>query len=128
MRAIGRTNDCILYGGQARYTVRADDEELAELATRLPASASADYGTPFYDIFKRYDNDFYKIDPMLFSPAEVWLTSATSGRTFHAGKLRPTCCARRSSTVELAVTRTRSGRLCELVGSAVDGCQCTSSS
>ena len=89
MRAIGRTNDCILYGGQARYTVRAEDAELDELATRLPASASADYGTPFYDIFKRYDNDFYKIDPMLFSPAEVWLTSATSGRTFHAGRLDP---------------------------------------
>src|SRR5688572_17727469 len=66
MRAIGRTNDCILYGGQARYTVRAEDAELDELAKRLPASASADYGTPFYDIFKRYDNDFYKIDPMLF--------------------------------------------------------------
>ena len=89
MRAIGRTNDCILYGGQARYTVRAEDAELDELARRLPASASADYGTPFYDIFKRYDNDFYKIDPMLFSPAEVWLTSATSGRTFHAGRLNP---------------------------------------
>ena len=25
LRAIGRTNDCILYGGQARYTVRAGD-------------------------------------------------------------------------------------------------------
>jgi methenyltetrahydromethanopterin cyclohydrolase len=89
MRAIGRTNDCILYGGQARYTVRAEDQELDELANRLPASASADYGTPFYDVFKRYDNDFYKIDPMLFSPAEVWLTSATTGRTFHAGRLNP---------------------------------------
>jgi methenyltetrahydromethanopterin cyclohydrolase len=89
MRAIGRTNDCILYGGQARYTVRAEDTELDELAKRLPASASTDYGTPFYDIFKRYDNDFYKIDPMLFSPAEVWLTSATSGRTFHSGRLNP---------------------------------------
>lgn len=85
IRAIGRTNDCVLYGGQARYVVRADDGELAGLAERLPASASADYGTPFYDIFKRYDNDFYKIDPMLFSAAEVWLTSATTGRTFHAG-------------------------------------------
>jgi methenyltetrahydromethanopterin cyclohydrolase len=89
IRAIGRTNDCILYGGQAHYTVNGTDEELAELAERLPASGSADYGTPFYDIFKRYDNDFYKIDPMLFSPAEVWLTSATSGRTFHAGRLDP---------------------------------------
>jgi methenyltetrahydromethanopterin cyclohydrolase len=89
LRAIGRTNDCILYGGQARYTVQAADDELAQLAERLPASSSTDYGTPFHDIFKRYDNDFYKIDPMLFSPAEVWLTSATSGRTFHAGRLNP---------------------------------------
>ena len=89
LRAIGRTNDCVLYGGQARYTIRAEDDELSELAKRLPASASSDYGSPFYDIFKRYNNDFYKIDPMLFSPAEVWLTSATSGRTFHAGRLNP---------------------------------------
>jgi methenyltetrahydromethanopterin cyclohydrolase len=86
LRAIGRTNDCVLYGGQVRYTVNGDDEELADLAERLPSSTSPDYGTPFYDIFKRYNNDFYKIDPMLFSPAEVWLTSATSGRTFHAGQ------------------------------------------
>lgn len=89
MRAIGRTNDCVLYGGQARYTVRADDEKLAHLAERLPSSSSADYGTPFYDIFTRYDNDFYKIDPMLFSPAEVWITSAVTGRTFHAGRINP---------------------------------------
>jgi methenyltetrahydromethanopterin cyclohydrolase len=89
MRAIGRTNDCILYGGQARYVVRAGDDELADLAARLPACASADYGTPFYDIFRRYDGDFYKIDPMLFSPAEVWLTSATTGRTFHGGRQNP---------------------------------------
>ena len=85
IRAIGRTNDCVLYGGQARYTITASDEELAALAERLPSSASPDYGTPFVDVFKRYDNDFYKIDPMLFSPAEVWLTSAMTGRTFHAG-------------------------------------------
>lgn len=89
LRAIGRTNDCILYGGQARFFVDAPDEELASLAERLPASTSSDYGTPFRDIFTRYHNDFYKIDPLLFSPAEVWLTSTTSGRTFHAGRLNP---------------------------------------
>src|SRR5688572_2107660 len=89
VRAIGRTNDCILYGGQARYTVRADDATLEALVARMPASASPDYGTPFYDIFERYERDFYKIDKLLFSPAEVWLTSATSGRTFHAGRLDP---------------------------------------
>ena len=89
MRAIGRTNDCILYGAQSRYVVRADDAELEALAAKLPASSSKDYGTPFYDVFMRYEKDFYKIDPMLFSPAEVWLTSATSGRTFHAGAANP---------------------------------------
>ena len=87
MRAIGRTNDCVLYGGQARYTVRAEDDELEALAANIPSSSSPDYGTPFFEIFKRYNNDFYKIDPLLFSPAEVWLTSASSGRTFHAGRL-----------------------------------------
>ena len=89
LRAIGRTNDCILYGGQARYTVRAGDRELEDLATRVPASASRDYGTPFYEIFQRYGGDFYKIDPLLFSPAEVWLTSSETGRTFHAGHVNP---------------------------------------
>jgi len=89
LRAIGRTNDCILYGGQARYTVNADDAELAALVPRIPSSASKDYGTPFYDIFKRYDSDFYKIDPLLFSPAEVWLTSVGSGKTYHAGHVNP---------------------------------------
>jgi methenyltetrahydromethanopterin cyclohydrolase len=77
----------VLYGGRARYAVRADDAELEALAARLPASASADYGAPFYETFRKYDNDFYKIDPLLFSPAEVWLTSVSSGRTFHAGRI-----------------------------------------
>ncbi len=89
LKAIGRTNDCILYGGQAHYTVRAGDDELEELASKVPATASRDYGTPFYDIFQRYEGDFYKIDPLLFSPAEVWLTSTETGRTFHAGHLNP---------------------------------------
>jgi methenyltetrahydromethanopterin cyclohydrolase len=89
LRAIGRTNDCILYGGEAHYLVRADDGELAELAPKVPASASRDYGKPFYEIFERYNKDFYKIDPLLFSPAEVWLTSVASGKTYRAGGANP---------------------------------------
>jgi methenyltetrahydromethanopterin cyclohydrolase len=85
--AIGRTNDAILYGGRVNIWVSAEDDQLAEVGPKVPASASPDYGAPFRTIFERYDHDFYKIDPMLFSPAEVWLTSATTGRTFHAGRL-----------------------------------------
>jgi methenyltetrahydromethanopterin cyclohydrolase len=89
LRAIGRTNDCILYGGEARFVIDAPDDTLAHLAKQLPASGSADYGTPFFETFQRYHGDFYKIDPQLFSPAEVWLTSATTGETFHGGHLNP---------------------------------------
>jgi len=88
VRAIGRTNDCVLYGGRVRLTVDASDEELGALVSRVPASASSDYGTPFFDIFERYERDFYRIDPLLFSPAEVWLSSLSTGRTFHAGRVR----------------------------------------
>jgi methenyltetrahydromethanopterin cyclohydrolase len=89
LKAIGRTNDCILYGGDARFMIDASDDELSALAAKLPASASSDYGTPFINIFQQYNGDFYKIDPLLFSPAAVWLTSASSGRTFTGGHLNP---------------------------------------
>jgi methenyltetrahydromethanopterin cyclohydrolase len=84
-RAIGRTNDAILYGGQVYYTVVADDAELEELVAKVPSSTSSDYGEPFYDTFKGYNYDFYKIDPLLFSPAEIFVTNVNSGRTFHSG-------------------------------------------
>jgi methenyltetrahydromethanopterin cyclohydrolase len=86
-RAIGRTNDCVLYGGVVHLTVRADDAELEALVPRIPSSASRDYGTPFHDLFQRYGGDFYKVDPHLFSPARVSLTNAKTGRSFEAGSL-----------------------------------------
>jgi methenyltetrahydromethanopterin cyclohydrolase len=87
LRAIGRTNDCVLYGGFVHLTVDGADDELEALARKVPSSASRDYGTPFYDVFKRYDGDFYKVDPLLFSPAQVTLTNLRSGRSFEAGRL-----------------------------------------
>jgi len=84
-RALGRTNDCVLYGGQVYYTVEADDEEIESVVQRMPSSASADYGTPFYHILKRYNWDFYQIDPLLFSPAQVVVNNIKSGKVFQAG-------------------------------------------
>jgi len=78
-------NDAVLYGGRAWYTVRADDAQIERVIEQLPSSASRDYGTPFYDLFQRYDCDFYKIDPLLFSVAEISINNLTSGRVFRAG-------------------------------------------
>ncbi len=89
LRAIGRTNDAVLYGGQAHYTVRADDADLAALVEKVPSSASRDYGTPFYDLLQRHGGDFYGIDPLLFSPAQVSFNNLASGRIFAAGQVNP---------------------------------------
>ena len=86
-RAIGRTNDAVLYAGQVHLTLRAEDAELKALVSQIPASTSKDYGKPFYDTLKAAEFDFYKIDPMLFSPAEIFLNNITSGNTFQAGQI-----------------------------------------
>jgi len=83
--AIGRTNDAVLYGGQVELTVDAPDEELEAIVERVPSSASEDHGEPFGKVLEQAEWDFYKIDPLLFSPAEVRLVSVASGRSFQAG-------------------------------------------
>jgi methenyltetrahydromethanopterin cyclohydrolase len=89
LHAIGRTNDAILYGGRVTLWVRADDKQLAELGPRVPSSASTDHGAPFAEIFARYGNDFYKVDPLLFSPAQVVFHNLKSGKSHIFGHLAP---------------------------------------
>jgi methenyltetrahydromethanopterin cyclohydrolase len=87
VKAMGRTNDAILFAGQVHLFVKGSDEAAEKLATELPSSTSKDYGKPFADIFKQYQYDFFKIDAMLFSPASVIVTAIDSGKSFRAGKL-----------------------------------------
>lgn len=87
MTAMGRTNDAILFGGYVNLQVRGGDEAAAELALNLPSSASKDYGKTFAEVFKFYNMDFYKIDPMLFSPAKVTVTNVDTGNVFEGGQL-----------------------------------------
>jgi methenyltetrahydromethanopterin cyclohydrolase len=87
MEGIGRTNDAVLYGGRVHLTVEGDDDALRDLVERLPASASSDYGEPFGSVLSRANFDFYAIDPLLFSPALIRLTSVGSGRSFEAGRI-----------------------------------------
>jgi methenyltetrahydromethanopterin cyclohydrolase len=77
---IGRTNDAVLYGGDVTLWVRDDDARLVEIGPRIPSSASADFGEPFAAIFERYGRDFYKIDPLLFSPATITFNNLRTGR------------------------------------------------
>lgn len=94
MAAIGRTNDAILYGARVILFVTGDDASLEEIGPRVPSSASRDFGEPFAAIFARYNNDFYAVDPHLFSPAEIVFQNLDTGRTHLFGSPRPEIVAR----------------------------------
>jgi len=85
--AMGRTNDAIIYGGRVHLYVAGPAADAEALARALPSRASRDFGAPFAEVFKRFKGDFYAIDPMLFSPAEIIVTAIESGASFHAGSL-----------------------------------------
>ena len=85
LAAIGRTNDAILYGGRVTLWVNCDDAIIDEIGPKVPSNASKDHGELFADLFKRY-GDFYKIDPLLFSPAEVTFVNLQTGRARTFGK------------------------------------------
>jgi methenyltetrahydromethanopterin cyclohydrolase len=87
--SMGRTNDAIIFGGRVHLLVSGAAEDAERLAQQLPSSSSRDYGAPFKDVFRRFDGDFYAIDPMLFSPAAVAVTALESGKTFRAGAVSP---------------------------------------
>ncbi len=84
-KAIGRTNDAILYGAEVHLWVDTDDEIISNLGPKVPSCSSSDYGQPFEEIFRNAKGDFYKIDPMLFSPAKVHFYNIKTGRCFQFG-------------------------------------------
>jgi methenyltetrahydromethanopterin cyclohydrolase len=85
--AMGRTNDAIIYAGRVHLFVTGSADDARALADRLPSETSRDYGRPFVEIFKRFGGDFYSIDPMLFSPAQVIVTALDTGESFHKGRV-----------------------------------------
>lgn len=86
---IGRTNDAILYGGRVTLMVRGDDESIAAIGPKVPSCGSSAYGKPFAEIFEDAGRDFYKIDPHLFSPAEVVFQNLDTGRVHVFGTIAP---------------------------------------
>lgn len=89
VKAMGRTNDAIIYGGRIQLFVHGNDDEAKKLADALPSNSSSAYGKPFSEIFTAVNGDFYQIDPMLFSPAVVTVSNLDTGSSFHAGQFAP---------------------------------------
>lgn len=86
LKAMGKTNDAVLFGGRTYYYVESEEgDDIKALAEQLPSSSSEGYGKPFFDVFKEAEFDFYKIDKGMFAPAEVVINDIRTGEVFKAG-------------------------------------------
>ena len=85
--AMGRSNDAIIFAGQVRLFVTGPASEARLLADKLPSKTSRHYGRPFAEIFKAVNGDFYAIDRMLFSPAQITITALETGESFQSGQI-----------------------------------------
>lgn len=94
MAAIGRTNDAILYGARVLLHVTGDDASLEQIGPQVPSVSSRDHGETFSAVFARYNNDFYAVDPHLFSPAQVVFQNLETGRTHVFGHVEDAILAR----------------------------------
>ncbi|VVB97245.1 Methenyltetrahydromethanopterin cyclohydrolase [uncultured archaeon] len=84
LKAMGSTNDSVIYYGSVFLTVRGFDEALFK---QVPSTTSRDYGKPFYRTFKDSGYDFFKIDANVFAPAEITVNDLETGKTYHTGHL-----------------------------------------
>jgi len=87
VKAMGVTNDCLLYGGSVLLYADFEESEMERLREqKLTSDKSQSYGRPFYDLFKEANYSFYSMDPSLFAPAELVIWN-TKGDFAKSGKL-----------------------------------------
>lgn len=86
--AMGKINDCLLYGGRSEFWVNWEDEPIAEILPKLVTESSRDYGRLFRELFLEAERDFYKMDLDIHSPAAVQIVNMSTGRMFKAGRIR----------------------------------------
>ena len=84
---MGRVNDAILYGSIVHLWADVDDDTAKLMAEKAPSCTSSAYGKPFLAIYEEAGRDFYAIDPAIFAPAQVVVSSLKSGRSYVAGEL-----------------------------------------
>jgi methenyltetrahydromethanopterin cyclohydrolase len=83
MRMMGATNDMIIYGATV-YLVHAGGGIDVD---RIPSMSSPSYGKPFLEIFREAGGDFYKVNPEVFAPAEVYLNTLGDKKIKRAGRV-----------------------------------------
>lgn len=89
LTGIGWTNDAIIFHGQVCLQLNENAGSWKKIAQQLPSQNSPAFGKSFLTLFKECGNDFYKMDPRLFSPAQVSIGTARSEPIETYGELHP---------------------------------------
>jgi methenyltetrahydromethanopterin cyclohydrolase len=88
LAAMGKINDCLLYGGKSSFYVRSTDEEIERVLPLLVTESAKDYGRLFVDLFEEAGRNFYNMDLDIHSPAQVQIYNMSTGRMFSSGRIR----------------------------------------
>ena len=86
-KAMGRAEDALHYGGVTAYIVDEEEDVLREMAVKASFNNCSEYGKSSFEIYSAVNFDFTKIDPALFAPAVMTLTSAKTGASFTCGEI-----------------------------------------
>ncbi len=88
VKAMGRINDAILYGGEVEFWVDAEDVEVAKVVHQLVSKTSSPYyPEPFANVFEQAGRDFYYIDHDFHSIARIQIHNVRTGKCFTAGEV-----------------------------------------
>lgn len=85
--AMGRLNDCLIYGGQCTFTVDCEDIEISSIINKITSDKCKSYGAMFKDIYEENGCDFYKVPMEMYSPAKVVIINQKTGKIFKSGKI-----------------------------------------
>lgn len=89
-KAMGWTNDCIIFAGSVTLNMdvpESEEKKLIELIKKCPSSTSKTYGKPFAQVYQEAGGDFSKIDPGMFAPAKITVINRVTGNIFTEGDL-----------------------------------------
>jgi methenyltetrahydromethanopterin cyclohydrolase len=87
--AMGRVNDCLMYGGSTMLYVDADDAEVERVVGELCFDVHAGdlWGLPFAQIFERFGRNWFNVPHLVDSPARVMMNNLRTGHTFVGGQI-----------------------------------------
>ncbi|MEE8168636.1 MAG: methenyltetrahydromethanopterin cyclohydrolase, partial [Candidatus Hydrothermarchaeales archaeon] len=82
-KMMGTANDMIIYGSTVHLVYSGEGMDI----NKIPSNTSPAYGKPFLEIFEEAERDFYKINPEVFAPAEVYINDVRKKTIMSAGKV-----------------------------------------